>query len=143
MAIKSTFVLDDLTAQTIRRLAERTRKSQSLVVREAVAHYAAREEKSTVEEQDRWLNRFDELVAHVAPRDAREIEKEQARIRTTRRAGYFIRCLPPRSDHGRVLWLVTHERVRRTGKVRSVIDFLYTKLKTRALELETVRANAA
>jgi predicted transcriptional regulator len=88
MAIKSTFVLDDLTAQTIRRLAERTRKSQSLVVREAVAHYAAREEKSTVEEQDRWLNRFDELVAHVAPRDAREIEKEQARIRTTRRAGW-------------------------------------------------------
>jgi len=42
-----------------------------------------------------------------------------------------------------VLWLVTHERVRRTAKVRSVIDFLYGKLKARALELETVRANAA
>jgi DNA-binding transcriptional LysR family regulator len=55
----------------------------------------------------------------------------------------FIRCLPPRTDHGRVLWLVTHERVRRTAKVRSVIDFLYGKLKARALELETVRANAA
>ena len=55
----------------------------------------------------------------------------------------FIRCLPPRTDHGRVLWLVTHERVRRTAKVRSVIDFLYGKLKARALELEAVRANAA
>jgi DNA-binding transcriptional LysR family regulator len=55
----------------------------------------------------------------------------------------FIRCLPPRGDHGRVLWLVTHERVRKTPKVRNVIDFLYPKLKARALELETVRANAA
>jgi len=55
----------------------------------------------------------------------------------------FIRCLPPRSDHGRVLWLVTHDRVRRTAKVRNVIDFLYAKLKARARELETVRANAA
>jgi DNA-binding transcriptional LysR family regulator len=55
----------------------------------------------------------------------------------------FIRCLPPRTDHGRVLWLVTHERIRKAPKVRSVIDFLYAKLKARALELETVTANAA
>ena len=55
----------------------------------------------------------------------------------------FVRCVPPRSDHGRVLWLVTHERIRRSPKVRSVIDFLYARLKARALELQTVRADAA
>jgi hypothetical protein len=41
------------------------------------------------------------------------------------------------------LWLVTHERIRRTPKVRNVIDFLFPRLKARAQELETVRANAA
>jgi DNA-binding transcriptional LysR family regulator len=55
----------------------------------------------------------------------------------------FIRCLAPRTDHGRILWLVTHERIRRAPKIRNVIEFLYAKLKARALELETVRANAA
>jgi DNA-binding transcriptional LysR family regulator len=55
----------------------------------------------------------------------------------------FIRCLPPRTDHGRTLWLVTHERIRRTPKVRNVIDFLFPRLKARAQELETTRANAA
>jgi DNA-binding transcriptional LysR family regulator len=55
----------------------------------------------------------------------------------------FIRCLAPRRDHGRVLWLVTHERIRRTPRVRNVIDFLYVRLKARALEIETVRASAA
>ncbi|HEX6218794.1 MAG TPA: LysR family transcriptional regulator [Sphingomicrobium sp.] len=55
----------------------------------------------------------------------------------------FIRCLKPRNDHGRVLWLVTHERVRKTPKVRSVIDFLYARLKARVLEIDSVRANAA
>jgi len=55
----------------------------------------------------------------------------------------FVRCLVPRGGHGRELWLVTHERVRRTPQVRSVIDFLYPRLKARAAELETARANAA
>ena len=49
MAVKSTYVLDDATAQLIRRLSERGRKSQSQVVREAVREYAAREEKSRLQ----------------------------------------------------------------------------------------------
>jgi predicted transcriptional regulator len=91
MSVKSTFVLDDLTAETIRRLAERTRKPQSLVVREAIAHYAAREEKSTPEEQERWLSTFDELVARVAPRDPVDVKKEQVSSRSARRAGWTRR----------------------------------------------------
>jgi DNA-binding transcriptional LysR family regulator len=41
----------------------------------------------------------------------------------------LIRCLAPRPDHGRVLWLLTHERVRHEPRIRAVIDFLYERLK--------------
>ena len=47
----------------------------------------------------------------------------------------LIRCLPPRRDHGRVMWLLTHERVRNTPRVRAVIDFLYERLKQRVSDL--------
>ena len=48
----------------------------------------------------------------------------------------LIRCLPPREDHGRVLWLLTHERVRHTPRVRAVIDFLYERLSRHVRQLE-------
>lgn len=41
----------------------------------------------------------------------------------------LIRCIPPPPEHGRILWLLTHERVRHTRRVRMVIDFLYDRLK--------------
>ncbi|WP_309660905.1 LysR family transcriptional regulator [Sphingomonas sp.] len=47
----------------------------------------------------------------------------------------LIRCLPPRKKHGRLLWLLTHERVRHAPRVRVVIDFLYERLKKRVSEL--------
>lgn len=47
----------------------------------------------------------------------------------------LIRCLPPRRDHGRVMWLLTHDRVKHTPRVRTVIDFLYERLKKRVGEL--------
>jgi DNA-binding transcriptional LysR family regulator len=50
----------------------------------------------------------------------------------------FVRCLPPREDHGRTLWLLTHERVRHSPSVRTVIDFLYSRLieKARSAQLQ-------
>lgn len=54
----------------------------------------------------------------------------------------LIRCIPPRSDHGRVLWLLTHERVRRTPRIRAVIDFLYERLRRHIARLEESRAAA-
>lgn len=48
----------------------------------------------------------------------------------------LIRCLPPKSDHGRTLWLLTHERVRHVPSVRAVIDFLYKRLGRHVLLLE-------
>ena len=47
----------------------------------------------------------------------------------------LIRCLPPRREHGRVMWLLTHDRVRHTPRVRTVIDFLYERLKQRVADL--------
>jgi DNA-binding transcriptional LysR family regulator len=54
----------------------------------------------------------------------------------------LIRCIPPRDDHGRVLWLLTHERVRHEPRVRAVIDFLYDRLSRHVRELEGKRAAA-
>ena len=55
----------------------------------------------------------------------------------------LIQCLPARDDHGRSLWLVTHERVRHSPRVRVAIDFLYERLMRHIRELEAQRAAAA
>lgn len=52
----------------------------------------------------------------------------------------LIRCLPPRKDHGRTLWLLTHERIRHVATVRLVIDFLYERLTRHAHQIEEERA---
>ena len=51
-------------------------------------------------------------------------------------------CVPPRSDHGRALWLFTHERVRHTPRVRAVIDFLYERLNRHVRQLREQRRAA-
>ena len=54
----------------------------------------------------------------------------------------LIQCVPPRDDHGRSMWLVTHERLRKTPRVRVVIDFLYERLSRHIRQLEVNRAAA-
>jgi DNA-binding transcriptional LysR family regulator len=54
----------------------------------------------------------------------------------------LVRCIQPREDHGRILWLLTHERVRHTPRVRAVIDFLYDRLSAHVRELEGRKAAA-
>jgi len=56
---------------------------------------------------------------------------------------YLFRCLAPRGDHGRNLWLFTHERCRHTPRVRAVIDFLYERLSRHVRKLEMKRATEA
>jgi DNA-binding transcriptional LysR family regulator len=48
----------------------------------------------------------------------------------------LIRCIPPKEGHGRVLWLLTHERVRHEPRVRAVIDFLYERLSMHVRNLQ-------
>jgi DNA-binding transcriptional LysR family regulator len=47
----------------------------------------------------------------------------------------LVRCLAPRAGHGRTLWLLTHERVRHTPRVRAVIDFFFERLKAHVARL--------
>lgn len=54
----------------------------------------------------------------------------------------LIRCISPREGHGRILWLLTHERVRHTPRVRAVVDFLYERLSRHVRNLEEKRAAA-
>lgn len=40
----------------------------------------------------------------------------------------LLRCLPPRQKEERGIWLLTHERLRHTPRVRAVMDFLGDRL---------------
>jgi hypothetical protein len=91
MATKVTYTLDDETVRRIRQLAERSRKSQSLVVREAVAHYAARDEKLTPQERDRQLRVLEELMSRPPERGDKtdeEVDRELRELRLARRVGW-------------------------------------------------------
>jgi hypothetical protein len=86
--VKVTFTLDDETVKKLRTMAQRAKKPQSLVVREAVAHYAAREQKIPPEERERLLRVLDEFRTKM-PRKAREeINEELRELRHSRRTGW-------------------------------------------------------
>lgn len=51
----------------------------------------------------------------------------------------LIRCLPPDPDNERGLWVLTHERLRHTPRIRAVLDFLYERL-TRLARAEAAQA---
>lgn len=82
---KLTFSLDDDTVATLRRTAERLRKPQSLVVREAIAHYAEREDKLSPEEQARLLTAIDHYSKLLPSGTQEDAEREKAEIRRSRR----------------------------------------------------------
>jgi hypothetical protein len=88
---KVTFSLDDATVETLRKTAYRLRKPQSLVVREAIARYAAQEDRLSDEERERKLK----ILAHIdtlPPSGShRDAEREIAEIRRTRRASALHR----------------------------------------------------
>jgi predicted DNA-binding protein len=86
--VKVTFTLDEETVRKVRKMAERTKKPQSLVVREAVAHYAAREDTLTPEEQARMLRVLDELRSKLPTRPREEVDRELRELRRSRRTGW-------------------------------------------------------
>jgi predicted transcriptional regulator len=93
--VKVTFTLDEETVTRLRLTAERLRKPQSLVVREAVAEYAANAGRLSDAERRAMLETFDRLVPAIPPRPAREVEAELREIRAARRRGGRRRT-PPR-----------------------------------------------
>jgi predicted transcriptional regulator len=85
--VKVTFTLDDETVRRLREAAERLRKPQSLVVREAVAEYVAAAGRLSETERRAKLEAFDRLVARVPRRSAREVDAEIRDVRAARRKG--------------------------------------------------------
>lgn len=86
--VKVTFTLDEETVRKLRKVAERTKKPQSAVVREAVAHYAAKEDKLTPEEQERMLRALAEFRKMAPTRPQSEVEEELRELRRSRRTGW-------------------------------------------------------
>ena len=81
---KLTFSLDEQTVQRLRTLAERQGKPQSLVVREAIAHYAAREETLDDEERERLLDVLRTVGRRPPTRAQAQVDRELRDIRRSR-----------------------------------------------------------
>jgi hypothetical protein len=89
---KVTFTLDDETVRTLRKVALRTRKPQSLIVREAVAQYAAREETLADDERERLLGVVRQIKRRPATRSEADVKHELEAIRKSRRTGWSRRA---------------------------------------------------
>ena len=84
---KVTFTVDDETVRTLRTMAERLGKPQSMVVREAVAEYGARAGRLTEAERRRMLAAVDAMIARPATRPKADLNRELKEIRRARRHG--------------------------------------------------------
>jgi predicted transcriptional regulator len=80
---KVTFSVDDATVRVLKETAERLGKPQSMVVREAVAEYAARAGELTESERKRMLRIVDAMIKEAPSRSASAVTAE---IRDIRRA---------------------------------------------------------
>lgn len=85
---KLTFSLDDASVQTLRRMAARSRKPQSQIVREAIETYAAREDVLSAEDRERLLGVLRRIKQRPATRPAAAVREELQQIRRSRRTGW-------------------------------------------------------
>jgi hypothetical protein len=83
---KVTFSVDDETVRMLKATSERLRKPQSMIVREAVAEYAARAGRLTEGERRRLLRALDEITGRPPTRPQAEVARVIAGIRRSRRA---------------------------------------------------------
>jgi len=83
-----TFSLDDETVRTLRLLADRKQKPQSVIVREAIAEYAAKDEKLSDAERSRKLQLIRQLRSQPQTRDVSAVDEELAELRRSRRLGW-------------------------------------------------------
>ena len=83
--VKVTFTVDEETARTLKSTAERLRKPQSLVVREAIAEYAARAGRLTESERRRMLKTVDAMITRPPSRPQSAVDRELRDIRRARR----------------------------------------------------------
>ena len=84
---RATFSLDEATIAEIRRTAERLRKPQSHIIREAVADFAARTDRLSEREQKRLLDVMTAFRKKKPDRTARQVDAEIQSVREARRSG--------------------------------------------------------
>lgn len=85
---KATFSLDEQTVDTLRKAAQRTRKPQSLIVREAIAQYAEREDLLPDPERERLLGVLRRIRKRPPTRPQAAVDRELKDIRRTRRTSW-------------------------------------------------------
>ena len=85
--VKITFSVDDETVRTLKYTSERLKKPQSMVVREAVAEYAARAGQLTDAERRRMLRELDAIIELPPSRPAGAVDRELRELRQARRQG--------------------------------------------------------
>ena len=88
---KMTFSLDDATVRTLRMVAERKQKPQSVVVREAIVEYAAKDEKLSDSERTRKLQLIRSLKSQPATRSQTDVDRELGDLRRARKTGWARR----------------------------------------------------
>lgn len=84
---RATFSLDEATIAEIKRTAERLRKPQSHVIRDAVADYAARADRLSERERRHMLSVLESLRITPPTRTAASVDKELSALRRARREG--------------------------------------------------------
>ena len=84
---RATFSLDEATITQIRRTAERLRKPQSHVVRDAVADYAALAGRLSERERTHLMGVLDGLHRARPSRSAADVDAELKALRSARRDG--------------------------------------------------------
>jgi hypothetical protein len=82
--VKATFSLGDETMARIRRAADRLKKSESQVIREAVADYVARTDQLSERDRRDLLRVLDDLADTRPTRTARAVDGELKAVRTAR-----------------------------------------------------------
>lgn len=85
MAVKVTFTLDEETVARLARMATRTRRPKSAVVREAIRDYDARGDRLSESERRRKLAILHRIASEPPTRSQREVERELADLRAQRR----------------------------------------------------------
>lgn len=85
---KLTFSLDDETVASLRKAAERSRKPQSLIVREAIAEYTRRDERLSPEERERLMGVLRRIKSRPRDRSQADVDRELREVRRSRREGW-------------------------------------------------------
>lgn len=85
--VKMTFTLDDETVAALHKAAITQSKPRSVVVREAILEYGARQGRLGEEERRRMLRSIDAMLAQPPTRSRAAVAREVHEVRSARRRG--------------------------------------------------------